>query len=160
MNTRFRLPIVAFCMSSLLAACGSVTSGIDFQPPSGWTGTPAMFGRLQMWIKRDSAKDAVPQMLMLVKGDASDTHADFSALPPQYDKNLRVLHRGSTTLCGSQPADDIVAQGSDNHGRRSQIEMVSSVIGKNRYVAMYIRAVRAKPDAEAETAIHSLCPVK
>lgn len=160
MNARFRLPIVALCIAGVLAGCGSVTSGLTFQPPAGWTGTPAMFGRLQMWIKGSDKKDESPQMLMLVKGDAKDTHSDFSAIPSQYGKDMKVLKHGKTTLCGTQAAEEFAAQGSDKDGKREQIEMTTTVIGNDRYFAMYIRPVALAADPQAENAIHSLCPTK
>lgn len=159
MNARFRLPIVALCIAGVLAGCGSVTQGIDFQAPSGWTATPAMFGRFQMWIKNGKDKNST-QMVMLVKGDANSTRADFTDLPPQYGKDLKVMRHGSVTLCGTQPAEQYAAQGTDNNGKRSQVEMLSSVIGKDRYIAMYLRPASMSADASAEAAIHSLCPVK
>lgn len=159
MNARFRLPIVALCIAGALAACGSVTQGIAFQAPSGWTATPAMFGRFQMWIKSGQDKQ-LTQMVMLVKGDAASTHADFTNLPPQYSKNVKVMQHGNVTLCGSQQAEQYVAQGTDSNGKRSQIEMLSSVVGKDRYIAMYLRPATMTPDASAEAAIHSLCPLK
>lgn len=158
MNARFRMPIVTLCIAGVLAGCASVTSNIAFRPPAGWIGTPAMLGRLQMWIKSGQQKDSMPQMLMLVKGNKSDTHADFNNLPPQYSKNLHVLRHGNMKLCGTQPAEQFVAQGTDNNGKRAQIEMTTTVIGKDRYVAMYIRPVSMAADPQAETAIHSLCP--
>lgn len=160
MNARFRTPIVALCVVALLAGCGSVTQGIAFQAPTGWTGTPAMFGRLQMWMKSGKEKNTT-QMLMLVKGDSKNMQADLSSLPPQYGKDLKVLKRGDTKLCGgTQPAQQFVAQGADKDGHRSQIEMTSTVIGNDRYVAMYIRPLTVSPDAQAEAAIVSLCPTK
>lgn len=159
MNARFYLPIVALCVAGVLAGCGSVTEGIAFAPPSGWTSTPAMFGRFQMWMKNTQEKNTT-QMVMLVRGDANNMHADFNVLPPQYAKDVKVMQHGNVTLCGTQPAEQFVAQGTDNSGKRSQIEMFSSVIGKNRYLAMYLRPANAPADPSAEAAIHSLCPMK
>lgn len=160
MNTRFRLPIVALCIASALAGCGSVAQGTTFQPPAGWTGTPAMFGRFQMWMKSGKEKDTT-QLLMLVKGDSSKVKADLNDLPPQYSSNLKVLKHGETKLCaGSQPAQELVAEGTDKQGKTSQVEMTSTVIGSDRYIAMYIRPLAMRPDPDAETAIHALCPTK
>ncbi|HET9096501.1 MAG TPA: hypothetical protein VFN37_07550, partial [Candidatus Baltobacteraceae bacterium] len=123
MNTRFRLPIVALCVAFVLAGCGSVTQGIKFAAPAGWTGTPAMFGRFQMWMKNGQQKGST-QLLMLVKGDAKNTHGDLANLPPQYSKNLKVLKKGTVSMCGgTQPGEQLVAQGTDadRNGTRSEI---------------------------------------
>ncbi len=117
-----------------------------------------MFGHLQMWIKSEQKNEN--QMLILVKGDPKNTRADFAALPPQYGNDAKVLKRQTVTLCGSQSAQELVAQGNDKSGKRTQIEVMSTIIGANRYVAMYIRPLTLAPDAQAESAIHSLCPVK
>jgi hypothetical protein len=159
MNARFRLSIVALCIAAILAGCGSVTNGLAFQPPSGWTGTPALFGHMQAWVKSGQQKNST-QFVMLVKGNAQNTKSDFDAVPSQYAKNTNVISRGSVKLCGMQPADQVVAEGTDRDGRRSHIEMVSTVIDRDRYVAMYIRPVNLPADASAESAIHSLCPLR
>jgi hypothetical protein len=161
MNARllFGLPIVALCIAVLLTGCGSVTSGIAFSPPAGWTGTPAIFGRFQMWIKSGQQRDAA-QILMLVKGRASDIHADFTNLPPQYSQNVTVYKHGPVTMCGTQNGEQFVAQGEDKNRKREQIEMTTTVIGDDRYVAMYLRPMTTPADTQAETAIHSLCPLK
>jgi hypothetical protein len=158
MNARFRISIVALCIAALLGGCASVTSGLAFAPPSGWTGTPAMFGHLQMWMKSGQQKDTT-QMVMLVKGDAKNTHSDFSAVPSQYSRNTNVISRGNVKLCGTQQAEQLVAEGTDRDGKRSRIEMVSTVIGSDRYIAMYVRPASMPADATAESAIHSLCPL-
>jgi hypothetical protein len=96
---------------------------------------------------------------MLVKGDAKNTHSDFSAVPAQYSKDTNVVSRGSIKLCGTQQAEQFVAEGTDRNNQRSRIEMVSTVIGADRYIAMYIRPASMPADASAESAIHSLCPL-
>jgi hypothetical protein len=159
MNARFRLPIVALCVAAVLAGCGSVASGIAFSPPAGWTGTPALFGRFQMWMKSGEQKDTT-QILMLFKGDPSQTPASFKDLPPQYDKNVTMLKRGPVTMCGTQNGEQFIGQGEDKNHKRSRIEMTTTVIGNTRYVAMYLRPSSTPADAQAEAAIHSLCPVK
>lgn len=119
-----------------------------------------MFGRFQLWMKPGQQKDS-PQMLMLIKGDASKMHGDLTNLPPQYSSNLKIVKKGKTSLCGgSQEAEQLVAEGSDKNGKRSQVEMMSDVIGRDRYIAMYIRPIETSADPQAESAIHSLCPTK
>ncbi len=154
------LPIVGVCIIGLFSGCGSVTQGIAFQPPAGWTGTPAMFGRFQMWMKSGQDKNST-QILMLVKGDASNMRGDLTNLPPQYSSDLKFVKRGTTQLCGgTQTAEQLAAEGTGRNGRRSQVDMISDVIGTQRYIAMYIRPISMAPDPQAESAIHSLCATK
>lgn len=117
-----------------------------------------MFGHMQAWMKSGDQKNTT-QFVMLVKGNATTTHSDFNAIPEQYGKNANVIKRGNVKLCGSQPAEQMIADGTDRAGKRSRIEMVSTIIDKDRYVAMYIRPVTLPADASAEAAIHSLCPL-
>jgi hypothetical protein len=158
MITRFRLSIVALCIAGMLAGCGSVTSGLAFQAPAGWSGTPAMFGRFQAWVKPGKDKSGT-QMVMLVKGDTK-TKPDFAVVPSQYSKDTHVISHGSTKLCGTQPAEQYIAEGTSKNEGTSRIEMISTVVGSDRYTAMYIRPAKMAPDQMAEAAIHSLCPLK
>lgn len=119
-----------------------------------------MFGRFQMWMKSGKQKDTT-QLLMLVKGDAKNVKADLNDLPPQYNKDLKVLKQGHASMCGgTQPGEQLIAEGNDRNGKRSQIEMSSTVIGNNRYIAMYVRPSGMRPDSQAESALNSLCPAK
>lgn len=119
-----------------------------------------MFGHFQMWMKSGQQKDTT-QVVMLVKGDPHSTGSVFSDVPAQYGGNdLKVVKRGNIKLCGTQPAQQFIAQGTDKNGKRSAVEMTSTVIGQDRYVALYIRPAAMPADTQAESAIHSLCPVK
>jgi hypothetical protein len=159
MKTRSVISIVALCVAGTLTGCGSVTSGLAFQPPSGWTGTPAMFGHLQAWVKSGDQKGST-QMVMLVKGNANSTHTGINEVPSQYSKNTNVVQRGDVKLCGTQPAQQEIAEGIDRDGKKSRIEIISTIIDKDRYIAMYIRPAALPADAAAESAIHSLCPLR
>lgn len=159
MKTRSVISIVALCIAGTLAGCGSVTSGLAFQAPPGWTGTPAMFGHLQAWVKSGDQKGST-QMVMLVKGNANSTHSGINEVPPQYSKNTNVIARTSVKLCGTQPAEQEIAEGTDRDGKKSHIEIISTVIDKDRYIAMYLRPATLPADPAAESAIHSLCPLR
>ncbi|HLI94795.1 MAG TPA: hypothetical protein VKT72_01775 [Candidatus Baltobacteraceae bacterium] len=159
MNARFRVSIVGICIASLLSGCGSVTSGIAFSPPPGWTGTPAVFGHFQMWMKNGQQRDSA-QILMLVKGSSSQTAANLTDLPPQYNRNMTMVKHGPVTMCGTQSGEQYTALGEGRDHKQMRIEMTTTVIGSDRYTAMYLRPAAMTPDAQAETAIHSLCPVK
>ena len=158
MISRFRLSIVALCIAGMLAGCGRVTNDLAFQAPAGWSGTPAMFGRIQAWVKPNKDKSGM-QMVMLVKGDASKKAPDVAIVPSEYSKDIHIISRGSTKLCGTQPAEQSVAEGTSKDGP-SRIETISTVVGTDRYTAMYIRPAKMAPDKMAEAAIHSLCPLK
>jgi hypothetical protein len=154
------MAIVALCIAGVLAGCGSVTNGLAFQAPAGWTGTPAMFGHLQMWMKNGRQKDSM-QMVMLVKGNVNkDGNEDLSMVPPQYSKDMKTVQKGDTKLCGKQPAQQMIAEGTDKDGKHTRVEVISTVIGTDRYIAMYIRPSAMPADPMAESAIHSLCPLK
>ena len=160
MKARFSLSIVALCIAGALAGCASVSKGTAFQPPSGWTGTPAMFGRFQLWMKSGGQKDAM-QMVMLIKGNGSNAQIhDFNDVPPQYAKDIHVTKRDKITLCGDQPAEESIGEGTDKNGRRSVIQVISTKIGTDAYAAMYVRPQSSSADSQAEAALHSLCPAK
>jgi hypothetical protein len=112
-----------------------------------------------MWMKSGAQKDST-QLLMLVKGNTSDTRADFNMVPPQYNKDVTVLRRGPVKMCGTQDGEQIIARGKDRNNKPSEIEMTTTVIGSDRYIAMYLRPEAMPADTQAESAIHSLCPVK
>ncbi len=159
MNARFGLSIVALCIAGMLAGCASVTQGTQFQPPTGWSGTPAIMGRFQMWFKAGTDKSN-GQFLMLVKTNASDKSMNFNEIESSTrTKDVKVVRQGPTRFCGTQPGEQYVAAGTDNKGRKMSVEMTDAVIGTDKYTAVYVRPAALAPDTQAETAIHSLCPI-
>jgi hypothetical protein len=158
MNRRLSLSIVTLCVAGMLAGCASVTQGTKFQPPGGWTGTPSIMGRVQMWMKTGKSKDQM-QFLMLVKGNPNKMNANFSDVPSNVATNMKNTSHSDVKFCGTQPGQEFRATGTDKEGKRSDIDMTTAIIGKDRYVAMYIRPVVDPVDPQAETAIHSLCPI-
>lgn len=162
MNARFHLPIVALCIAGALAGCASVTQGTQFQPPTGWGGIPAIMGRFQIWFKQGQNKGE-GQFLFLVKTNAKDSNntTDFNQIETSSNtKDLKVLAHGPTKFCGSQPGEEYRAEGTNSSdGKKVMFEMTSSVIGSDRYLAVYVRPVAVAADQQAEKAIRSLCPV-
>jgi hypothetical protein len=158
MNGRLYLSIAVLCVCGVMTGCASVTQGTKFQPPTGWTGTPSIFGRAQMWMKTGKTKDEM-QFLMLVKGDPNKMHTDFSSVPSNVATDMKDVSQSDVKFCGTQPGQEFRAIGTDKNGKRSQLDMTTAVIGNDRYMAMYIRPAAGPVDAQAETAIHSLCPL-
>ena len=160
MKARFHLSIVALCIAGALAGCASVTQGTQFQPPTGWSGIPAIMGRFQMWFKAGPSKNQ-REFLFLVKANANDKNTDFNQIETSSNtKDLKVLAHGPTKFCGSQPGEQYRAEGtSSSDGQKVFVEMTSSVIGDSKYVAVYVHPAALKPDQQAEKAINSLCPV-
>ena len=117
-----------------------------------------MFGHLQMWMKSTGGKGSEPELVMLVKGNENSDVSTTNAIPPQYVKDAKIVSRGPVKLCGTQPAEQTIAEGTDRNGKRSRVEMVSTVIKNDRYVAMYVRPASVSADPVAESSIHSLCP--
>ncbi len=145
------------CIAATLAACGSPASDITFNAPAGWKSTPGMFGRFQMWITGNNAADR--QMVMLVRGDQNmqvEQSQSFSGT-----RGMRDLKRSSVTLCGSQHADYFVGRGESNSGGQRTMQTVEGVttsIAGSKYAVLYIRPVSMRADAQAEAALHSICP--
>lgn len=137
-----------------LCACGSVTAGLEFKPPAGWTATPSVLGRVQMWINHGNGKSH-DQVLMLIRGGNSST--DMLNYPTGA-QSLRNVKRSAITVCGNQPAERMTATGVSSNHNETSIEAVSTTIRTAKYLAMYIRPLGERPDAQAEAALRSLCP--
>lgn len=153
--------LAALCVGAALAGCSSPAQNTSFQPPSGWKATPGMFGRLQMWISGDDSNNR--QVLMLIRGDKNMTTRDLSASSPiAGSKGMKKVKRDTITICGSQPADHFTGQGeSTNNGKTHVVEAIEGVttaIADSKYLVLYIRPVAMKADAQAESALRSICP--
>ena len=151
---RYVLPLFFACV--VLAGCGSVTSGIDFKAPAGWT-TFSLMGRFQMWMKQGADKNKA-ELVMLVRGQSADT-MDFKQIP-QAGTSIRNQKLSTIKICGNQRAQYVSAVGTGKNGGDESLEMVSAPVGDQSFLAMYIRPVGTKPDPAAEAAIRSLCMAK
>lgn len=152
---RYVLPLFFACV--VLAGCGSVTAGLNFKAPAGWT-TFSLIGRFQMWIKPSPDKKDDAQMLFLVRGQTATT-MDFKSLP-QAGSNVRDLKSSPIKICGNQKAQYVSGVSTSSKNGDMSLEMVSAPVGDQSFLAMYIRPQAVKPDPAAETAIRSLCPAK
>lgn len=158
MNQLFRVLAAVVCVVAL-AACGSPSSDIAFKAPNGWKSTPGMFGRFQMWMTGGS--DADRQIVMLVRGDQSTSITQSETFSGT--RNISDLKRDTITLCGSQKADHFTGVGehaTSSKTARESFEGVVTSIGSAKYMAFYMRPAGMQPDAQAEAALHSLCPLK
>lgn len=154
--------LAAFTAAALLlGGCGSATEGLDFKAPAGWTAMPAIlgFGHMQMWFKKapDAKQD---EMLILVRGQNA-TSIDLNTVPQAGVGKLKTQKTSTITICGNQKAQYLSALGTGRNGGEDQMmEMVSTPVGNQSYITMYIRPKSAKPDPQAEAAIRSLCAAK
>jgi hypothetical protein len=143
--------------SAALAGCGSVTNGIDFKAPAGWTSTPSILGRMQAWMKkaRDNKQD---EMVFLVRG--SNTNVDIKNIPQAGLGSISMAKQTTITICGNQKAQFVSGVGSGHGGQKQVMEMVSATVGQDGFVGMYLRPVSDPADPAAEAAIRSLCAAK
>ena len=143
--------------SAALAGCGSVTNGIDFKAPAGWTSTPSILGRMQAWIKKtgDNKQD---EMVFLVRG--STTSVDIKNIPQAGVGNISMAKSATITICGNQKAQFVSGIGTGHGSQKEVMEMVSATVGQDGFVGMYIRPASAPADPAAEAAIRSLCAAK
>jgi hypothetical protein len=144
----------------LLAGCGSASEGLDFKPPAGWTAMPGIlgFGHMQMWFKKasDNKQD---QMLMLVRGQNASS-IDLKTVPQAGVGAIKSQKITTITICGNTRAQYLSAIGTGHNGQNQTMEMVSTPVGNQSYLAMYIRPQTDKPDPDAEAAMRSLCAAK
>ncbi len=146
-----------FLASAVLGGCGSVTNGIDFRAPAGWTSTPSILGRMQAWMKkaRDNKQD---EMVFLVRG--SNTSVDIKNIPQAGLGAISMAKQSTITICGNQKAQFVSGIGTGHSGQKQVMEMVSATVGQDGFVGMYIRPQSDPADPAAEAAIRSLCPAK
>lgn len=161
MKKRAFSTLVALCIGSVLAGCSSPAQDTAFQPPVGWTSTPGMFGRMQMWMTGTSASDR--QILMIVRGDKNMNTANIRSTSSPFSgtENMQDVKRDTITLCGNQKADHFTGKGQGRNGSSrvdEQIEGVTTTIGDSKYMVLYIRPASVQPDTQAENALRSICP--
>jgi len=149
--------IAALFASLALAGCGSVTAGIDFKAPAGWSATPSILGRMQIWTKK-AADNKDVDMLMLVRG--SSNNIDLKSIPQAGVGAITTEKQSTITICGDRKAQFYSGSASGHSGQKQTMEMVAATVGSDGYIAMYIHPQAEAADPEAETAIRSLCPVK
>jgi hypothetical protein len=161
MKYRTSIPVALACLMAL-AGCGpSPTQSLTFKAPDGWTSTPSMFG-FQMWLKdpKNGSKDVLVLIKVAEKPGTDKKLTATSSLSDLNYKNAKVKRVAEITICGDQKAQYFEAVGADKSGEPSAVEVITTAYGDQRYVAIYSRPSTGQPDAQAETAIHSLCQKK
>lgn len=161
MKYRLLLPVVLACATAL-AGCGpSPTQSLAFKAPDGWTSTPSMFG-FQIWLKdpKGGSKESVFLLKVTEKPGTDKKIAMTSSLSDLNYKGAKVKSVSEITICGDQKAQYLESTGTSKTGDTSEIEVVTTAYGDQRYVAVYARPTTSSADAQAETAIHSICQKK
>jgi hypothetical protein len=146
----------ALFASAALSGCGSVTAGMDFKAPAGWTATPSILGRIQVWTKK-SADNKDVDMVILARGSST---IDLKNIPQAGVGTITTEKQATIAICGDRKAQFMSGTASGHSGQKQTMEMVSAMVGQDDYVSMYIRPQSERADPAAETAIRSLCPAK
>lgn len=134
-------------LAAVIAGCSSLQNATNFQPPPGWSGTPGLFGRVQMW-------QSGSQTVMLIKGDAR--RADVFYNPQLALSGMRDVQHSKLRVCGNRTADYYRGVKSDG----AIVEGISVPgSGNTRWIALYIRDEAKTPaDPHAEQSLRTLCP--
>lgn len=147
----YRGPAAAALLAAFaLTACGNLQGDSGFQPPQGWSATPALLGRAQAWTKKDGLGK---QTLMLVKGDAR--HPDIFYNPQFALNTMHDVMHDTIKVCGDRSADHYLGVKANG----AIIEGVAVSAGGARYAALYLRdSAKTPTDPQAERALRTLCP--
>jgi hypothetical protein len=143
--------LVALFAGSCLAACASVQSESNFRPPPGWTGSPSLFGRVQVWTNKERGG---VHTLMVVKGDSGRSDIFYN---PQLALNtMHDVTHDTIKVCGGRTAEHY--RGVKTNGAVIEGVAVRGA-GRSRYAALYMRdSAKTPADPQAERALRSLCP--
>jgi hypothetical protein len=158
MKYRALLPVVLACATAL-AGCGpSPTQSLVFKAPDGWTSTPSLFG-FQVWLKdpKGGSKESIFLVKVTEKPGTDKKLAMTSSLSDLNYKGAKVKTAAEITICGNQKANYLESSGTNKAGDQSDIEIITTSYGSDRYVAVYARPTSVSADPQAEAAIHSLC---
>ena len=133
-----------------LASCSSPTQSINFQAPSGWSGTPSFFG-FQAWTSPDKK-----QVLLLARLPVS---ANMNTAMQQSNfQSMQTTAQKRIKICGNQPAVEITGRG-ENRGNQTEqeMEMIFTSYSNATYLSIYSRDVGEPVNAQAEAALTELC---
>lgn len=160
MKKRVLTTLAVVFIAAGLAGCASPAQDTAFAPPAGWSSTPGMFGRLQMWMTGSDSENR--QVIMVIRGEKGMTTAELTKTPPFVrTEGMHDVKSDTITICGSQRVAHFTGRGqsgSDSSRVEKQIEGVTTLIGDAKYAVLYIRPVSVRPDAQAEAALRSICP--
>jgi hypothetical protein len=140
-----------------MTACSSPGSDTAFKAPAGWSSTPGLFGRFQMWISGNAQNNR--QILMLIRADQNTNIEESNNFGGT--RNVNNVHHRQIMICGDQHADYFTGRGESSSGSNHApvlLEGIVTSVHNARYVAVYIRPAALPPDTQAETAIRSICP--
>jgi len=147
---------LAVFAAATLAACSSPSSSITFQPPNTWHPSASILGLGQIWKSPDRQ-----QVLLLMKLPVPMNVKD--AIKTASVQDAKVEKQEQIKICGDQPAIYLMATGTSNFNgtkQPGQMDMIMSSTGGATYMALYARPEHQTADAEAESAIRSLCEKK
>ena len=147
------LVLVAACA---LASCGGLTKspadGLTFAAPHGWRSSPGIMGMAQFWVGPND------QMLMLFKTPRDWTESEAFTSADMKDVHIE-LQRSISICDGSRQATYIKAVATSKRTNDdSNDEMMIAKAPDSTYVALYAYPIGVVPQAEAEAALHELCP--
>jgi hypothetical protein len=161
MKYRVLLPLILAC-STALAGCGpSPAESLAFKAPDGWTSTPSILG-FQLWLKdpKGGSKESLFLLKMTEKPGTNKTFDMSSSLSGQNYKGTKIKTVSEITICGNQKAQYLDSTATSKSGDPTEVELITTSYGDQRYIAFYARPNGGQPDAQAEAAIHSLCQKK
>ena len=138
---------------AIATGCGSVTAGLDFKAPAGWSQSPSILGMVQVWSQK-SKTSSEDQTVLLIRGRNVNS-MNFGQIP-QVGNDLRDVKKSTITICKDRSAQYLSATGTGHNGDEI-IEAVSAPVGDTSYLSMYIRPQKERADPQAEAAIRSLC---
>lgn len=137
-------------LAAALGGCGSPADHLSFKPPAGFSNPKNILGMAQIWTNADG-REALMLMKMPVKTDPTQAVSSAGV------KNATVKSQRQIRICGNQPAQQIVMQGTGNG--RPLMDAVVTTNAAGSYMAMYSRPSGTPANRDAENAIHSLCAV-
>ena len=149
--------IVAVVAAATIAACSaSPTEGMKFTAPSGWTGTPAVFG-FQLWFNPANKSEFLMLGKLPKQIPLTEYKFDASQIKGQM-KNATVDKAEDISICGNQPAKMMMMHGtSSSTNKNEKMELLVTNVDKNSFMAMYGYPGDGKANADAENAIKNIC---
>ena len=144
--------------SLLLAGCGLTNSpadGLTFTAPPGWHASPGIMGFMQFWTSPSPSDEVLMLFRSPKELDRSQVFESGKLKDAKIDRQTEIQ------ICGNQPATYIkgTAESSTNNQPSTphNIEVTTTNANGTTYFAMYVYPLNARPDAQAESALHELC---
>lgn len=151
--------MLSLALLAFAAGCSfkSPAEGLDFKAPSGWKTTPSIMG-MQMWMK-EGTRDGQVLMLFNHSGGKVKSLNDFDMRTvPVTGKGGRVTSEQPIRICGNHQPAKYFSMSGETNGKPTIAEVVVTLYDRdNLFLSVYSRPKTAQPDAQAETALRSLC---